>query len=47
LQNGGDLKNIVAQTTTDNRRMISVFRKRGFEIIPDSSGELVDVLKAI
>ncbi|MBN1633312.1 MAG: bifunctional acetate--CoA ligase family protein/GNAT family N-acetyltransferase [Ignavibacteria bacterium] len=41
------LKKIVAQTTTDNSRMISVFRKRGFEIFPDLSSSLVDVSKSL
>jgi acetyltransferase len=41
------LKRIVAQTTSDNRRMIAVFKKRGFEIIPDVSSSLVDVVKEI
>ena len=41
------LKNIVAQTTADNRRMISVFKKRGFDVLPDNSSELVEVIKAI
>lgn len=41
------LKRIVAQTTSDNRRMIKVFEKRGFVIIPDVSSSLVDVVKEI
>lgn len=41
------MKKIVAQTTTDNSRMISVFRKRGFEIYPDPSSSLVDVSKTL
>jgi len=41
-----NLKRIVAQTTTDNSRMISVFKKRGFRItIGDDS--TVDVVKEI
>jgi acetyltransferase len=41
-----NLKRIVAQTTTDNSRMISVFRKRGFEIkIGDDA--TVEVVKHI
>jgi acetyltransferase len=37
------LKRIIAQTTTDNRPMISVFEKRGFEFTygPDSTVEVV------
>lgn len=41
------LKKIVAQTTTDNRRMISVFKKRGFEITIDINSEMVDVSKSL
>ncbi len=41
-----NLKRIVAQTTTDNSRMISVFRKRGFEIIIGNDST-VDVVKQI
>ena len=41
------LKNMVAQTTSDNRRMISLFNKRGFKIIPDPTSELVEVIKDI
>ena len=41
------LKKIVAQTTSDNYRMISVFRKRGFEIKPDRTAPIVDVEKEI
>jgi len=41
------LKRIVAQTNTDNPRMISLFRKKGFEIIPDASGSVVDVVKEL
>ena len=40
------LKRIVAQTTSDNPRMIEVFRKRGFEIKSDGSG-LVEVTKKL
>jgi acetyltransferase len=41
-----NLKRIVAQTTTDNSRMIAVFKKRGFEIsIGDDS--TVEVVKEI
>lgn len=43
-----NIKKIVAETTTDNSRMISVFSKRGFEIrTPDNSGALVDVSKEL
>jgi acetyltransferase len=41
------LKKIVAQTTTDNSRMISVFRKRGFEIKTDVQSEMVEVEKEL
>lgn len=40
------MKRIVAQTTSDNPRMIAVFRKRGFEIKTDASG-LVEVSKTL
>ena len=41
------LKRIVAQTTTDNRPMISVFRKRGFAITVNGSDSTVEVVKEI
>jgi len=41
------LKKIVAQTTTDNKRMISVFQKRGFKIEVDPSSSLVEVSKPL
>jgi len=41
------LKKIVAQTTSDNYRMVSVFQKRGFEIKPDLTTSIVDVEKII
>jgi acetyltransferase len=41
-----NLKRIVAQTATDNARMISVFRKRGFQI-NFGSDDTVDVVKEI
>ncbi|MGB8656605.1 MAG: GNAT family N-acetyltransferase [Candidatus Zixiibacteriota bacterium] len=41
------LKRIVAQTNSDNPRMVAVFSKRGFEIIPDSSGSVVEVVKTL
>lgn len=41
-----NLKRIVAQTTTDNSRMISVFRKRGFQIT-FGADSTVDVVKEI
>ena len=42
-----NLKRIVAQTTSDNPRMISVFEKRGFKIIPDLFSSLVEVEKSL
>jgi acetyltransferase len=42
-----NLKKFVAQTTTDNKRMISVFRKRGFEIRVNSQDSTVDVIKEL
>ena len=41
-----NLKRIVAQTTTDNYRMIPAFRKRGFHI-NIGSDSTVDVVKEI
>lgn len=41
------LKRIVALTTTDNARMISVFRKKGFEITVNSEDSIVEVIKEI
>lgn len=41
------LKEIVAQTTSDNVRMISVFKKRGFKINYDTSSSLVEVSKPL
>jgi len=47
IANHWGLKNIVAQTTTDNHRMLSVFKKRGFELIPDPDCDVVDVVKPV
>jgi acetyltransferase len=41
------MQRVVAQTTTDNFRMINVFRKRGFEVQTDPSSEMVDVEKKL
>jgi acetyltransferase len=41
------LKRIVAQTTTDNRPMISVFKKRGFIINSSPDDTTVEVVKEI
>jgi len=38
---------IVAQTTTDNPRMIALFRNHGFDIRPDTDGALVEVEKKL
>ena len=43
----GKLKKIVAQTTTDNKRMISVFQKRGFEVKINNQDSTVDVVKVL
>jgi acetyltransferase len=40
-------RKMVAQTTTDNKRMISVFKKHGFTINPDLHSEMVDVEKEL
>ena len=42
-----NLKKIIAQTTNDNKRMISVFRKRGFSIRTDPNDTTVEVEKEI
>jgi len=36
------LKKVVAQTTTDNERMVSVFKKRGFEIVVEDGTVYVE-----
>jgi acetyltransferase len=41
------MKKIVAQTTTDNKRMISVFQKRGFTVRMNPNDSTVDVEKDI
>jgi len=41
------LKRIVAQTTADNKRMIAVFQKRGFEIEMDAGSSMVEVSKPL
>ena len=41
------MKKIVAQTTSDNHRMINVFKKHGFTINPDLHSEMVDVEKEL
>ena len=42
-----NLKQVYAQTTTDNRPMIAVFEKRGFSIKIDDDGSSVDCYKQI
>jgi len=42
-----NLKKITAQTTTDNRPMISVFKKLGFEINYSDQDTTVDVIKEL
>jgi acetyltransferase len=44
---GGKLKKMVAQTTTDNKRMISVFQKRGFDVKINNQDSTVDVMKLL
>jgi acetyltransferase len=41
------IKKITAVTTTDNQRMLAVFSKREFEIVPDPSSSLVEVSKEL
>ncbi|MBN2383829.1 GNAT family N-acetyltransferase [bacterium] len=38
---------IVAQTTTDNVRMIELFRRRGYKLTPDRNSSLVEVDKKL
>jgi acetyltransferase len=42
-----NLKKFVAQTTTDNKRMISVFQKRGFSVLVNDRDATVDVEKEL
>lgn len=42
-----NLKSIVAQTTPDNDRMITLFKNRDFTIEPESTGSLLDVRKPL
>jgi len=39
------IKRLMAVTTSDNQRMLAVFRKRGFTISPDPESPLVEVSK--
>ncbi len=41
------VKTMTAQTTTDNPRMIAVFRKRGFSVETDPASSLVEVKKQL
>jgi acetyltransferase len=41
------LKKFVAQTTTDNKRMINVFQKRGFTVSINDRDSTVDVEKEL
>ncbi|MBN1549843.1 GNAT family N-acetyltransferase, partial [bacterium] len=41
------IKKIIAVTTSDNPRMIELFRQRNFQIKPDTSSSLVDVSKEL
>jgi acetyltransferase len=47
IANSWNLKRFIAQTTTDNKRMISVFRKRGFDIRINAKDSTVDVMKEL
>jgi len=42
-----NLKKIVAQTTADNKPMIAVFKKRGFEVRINNQDSTVDVMKIL
>ncbi len=46
IASGWGAKRIVAQTTSDNRRMITLFERRGFELTPAEDG-MVDVSKPL
>jgi acetyltransferase len=39
------MKKIIAHTNSDNPRMVSVFKKLGFEVVPDEDGSNIDVFK--
>ncbi|MBN2543143.1 GNAT family N-acetyltransferase [bacterium] len=41
------LKRIVAQTTSDNKRMVAVFKKLGFDVVIDKKSSLVEVSKEL
>jgi len=41
------MKIIVAHTNSDNPRMVAVFRKLGFEIIPDAAGSDIDAVREL
>lgn len=47
IANSWNLKRFIAQTTTDNKPMIAVFRKRGFEIKINVKDSTVDVMKEL
>lgn len=39
------MKSIIAHTNSDNPRMVAVFKKLGFEVVPDEDGSNIDVYK--
>lgn len=41
------MEKIVAHTNSDNPRMVAVFKKLGFEVLPDAEGSSIDVVKAL
>ena len=41
------VKRVIATTTTDNYRMMAVFKKRGFELSTDHAGGSVDAVKGL
>ena len=47
IAKGWGLKQIVAQTTTDNKKMISVFEKQNFKINFNQKSDIVEVVKAL
>ena len=46
IAEGWGLSRVVAQTTSDNQRMLALFTTRGFDILPEEEG-LVTVSKAL
>lgn len=47
IANKWDVKRMVAETTTDNQRMIAVLKSRGFELTMGTDHSLVEVSKIL